>query len=130
MYALRVDTDRSPGPQLWKTEADCALAMKESRPPIGPVIRHVIRALTEREVSDLLGLSIATLRAHGIIAARDTVPAPRPSHALSPADLKAFVRTSAVNAISEPSLDRQIGMKGLRSWASRSAETIIGRLSR
>lgn len=61
-------------------------------------IRHATRALTEREVSELLGLSVATLRAW-----RHRGQGPRflrlgRAVRYLPADLEDFVRASAVDA--------------------------------
>lgn len=77
-------------------------------------IRHATRALTEREVSDLLGLSVATLRAW-----RHRGQGPRflrlgRAVRYLPADLEDFVSASAVNATVEPSHDRRIGTEELR----------------
>jgi predicted DNA-binding transcriptional regulator AlpA len=78
------------------------------------VIKHVTRALTEREVADLLGLSVATLRAW-----RHRGQGPRflrlgRAVRYLPADLEDFVRASAVDASPEPSSDRT-GIGELRS---------------
>jgi predicted DNA-binding transcriptional regulator AlpA len=76
---------------------------------------HVItRALTEREVSDLLGLSVATLRAW-----RHRGQGPRflrlgRAVRYLPADLEDFVRASAVDASTDSSSDRQTGIEELR----------------
>ncbi len=77
-------------------------------------ITHPTRALTEREVSDLLGLSVATLRAW-----RHRGQGPRflrlgRAVRYLPADLEHFVRASAVDAGSESSSDRQSGIGELR----------------
>lgn len=77
-------------------------------------IAHPTRALTEREVSDLLGLSVATLRAW-----RHRGQGPRflrlgRAVRYLPADLEDFVRASAVDANSEPSSDRRTGIEELR----------------
>ncbi len=68
--------------------------------------RHATRALTEREVSDLLGLSVATLRAW-----RHRGQGPRflrlgRAVRYLPADLEDFVRASAVDTHPDPSPDR------------------------
>jgi predicted DNA-binding transcriptional regulator AlpA len=68
--------------------------------------RHATRALTEREVSDLLGLSVATLRAW-----RHRGQGPRflrlgRAVRYLPADLEDFVRASAVDAHPDPSPGR------------------------
>ncbi len=47
------------------------------------VIRHITRALTEREVADLLGLSVATLRAWRHRGQGPRFPAARTGRALS-----------------------------------------------
>ena len=78
------------------------------------VIRHVTRALTEREVSDLLGLSVATLRAW-----RHRGQGPRflrlgRAVRYLPADLEDFVRASAVDAGTESSCDRSTSIEELR----------------
>lgn len=78
------------------------------------VIRHVTRALTEREVSDLLGLSVATLRAW-----RHRGQGPRflrlgRAVRYLPADLEDFVRASAVDAGTESSSDRSTSIEELR----------------
>lgn len=75
---------------------------------------HRIRALTEREISDLLGLSVATLRAW-----RHRGQGPRflrlgRAVRYLPADLEDFVRASAVDASPEPSSDRESGNEELR----------------
>jgi len=77
-------------------------------------ITHVTRALTEREVSDLLGLSVATLRAW-----RHRGQGPRflrlgRAVRYLPADLEEFVRASAVDVSPEPSSD-QTDIEELRS---------------
>jgi predicted DNA-binding transcriptional regulator AlpA len=77
-------------------------------------ITHATRALTEREVSDLLGLSVATLRAW-----RHRGQGPRflrlgRAVRYLPADLEDFVRASAVDASPEPSSDRRTGIEELR----------------
>jgi len=76
--------------------------------------RHTTRALTEREVSDLLGLSVATLRAW-----RHRGQGPRflrlgRAVRYLPADLEDFVRASAVDASAEPSSDRRTGIEDLQ----------------
>ncbi len=76
--------------------------------------RHATRALTEREVSDVLGLSVATLRAW-----RHRGQGPRflrlgRAVRYLPADLEDFVRASAVDAGTEPSSARQTGVEELR----------------
>jgi excisionase family DNA binding protein len=78
------------------------------------VIKHATRALTEREVAALLGLSVATLRAW-----RHRGRGPRflrlgRAVRYLPADLEDFVRASAVDASPEPSSD-QTGIEELRS---------------
>jgi predicted DNA-binding transcriptional regulator AlpA len=78
------------------------------------VISHIARALTEREVSDLLGLSVATLRAW-----RHRGQGPRflrlgRAVRYLPADLEDFVRASAVDASTDSSSDRQTGIEELR----------------
>ena len=78
------------------------------------VMRHATRALTEREVSDLLGLSVATLRAW-----RHRGQGPRflrlgRAVRYLPADLEDFVRASAVDAGTDSSSDRQTGIEELR----------------
>jgi predicted DNA-binding transcriptional regulator AlpA len=78
------------------------------------IVRHVTRALTEREVSELLGLSVATLRAW-----RHRGQGPRflrlgRAVRYLPADLEDFVRASAVDAGTEPSSDRQTRIEELR----------------
>lgn len=78
-------------------------------------IRHATRALTEREVSELLGLSVATLRAW-----RHRGQGPRflrlgRAVRYLPADLEDFVSASAVNATVGLPHDRQIGTEELRS---------------
>jgi predicted DNA-binding transcriptional regulator AlpA len=78
------------------------------------VITHATRALTEREVSDLLGLSVATLRAW-----RHRGQGPRflrlgRAVRYLPADLEDFVRASAVDASTDSSSDRQTGIEELR----------------
>jgi predicted DNA-binding transcriptional regulator AlpA len=75
---------------------------------------HSIRALTEREVSDLLGLSVATLRAW-----RHRRQGPRflrlgRAVRYLPADLEDFVRASTVDASAEPSSDRPTSIEELR----------------
>ena len=77
-------------------------------------IRHATRALTEREVSELLGLSVATLRAW-----RHSGQGPRflrlgRAVRYLPADLEDFVSASAVNATVELSNDRRLGTEELR----------------
>ena len=72
------------------------------------------RALTEREVSTLLGLSVATLRAW-----RHRGQGPRflrlgRAVRYLPADLERFVRDSAVDARTESSSDRQTEPEELR----------------
>jgi predicted DNA-binding transcriptional regulator AlpA len=72
------------------------------------------RALTEREVSDLLGLSVATLRAW-----RHRGQGPRflrlgRAVRYLPADLEDFVRASTVDASAEPASDRSPGSEELR----------------
>lgn len=79
------------------------------------VINHTTRALTEREVSDLLGLSVATLRAW-----RHRGQGPRflrlgRAVRYLPADLEDFVSASAVNAAAAPSSERRSGQEELRS---------------
>ncbi len=71
------------------------------------------RALTEREVAELLGLSVATLRAW-----RHRGKGPRflrlgRSVRCLPADLEEFVRASAVDAAPESSSDRRTGLAEL-----------------
>ena len=78
------------------------------------VISHIARALTEREVSDLLGLSVATLRAW-----RHRGQGPRflrlgRAVRYLPADVEDFVRASAVDASTDSSSDRQTGIEELR----------------
>ena len=75
---------------------------------------HTTRALTEREVSGLLGLSVATLRAR-----RHRGQGPRflrlgRAVRYLPADLEAFVRSSAVDAGAPALSDRQTGSEELR----------------
>ncbi len=77
-------------------------------------VTHPTRALTEREVSNLLGLSVATLRAW-----RHRGQGPRflrlgRAVRYLPADLENFVRASAVDARTESSSDRQTGPEELR----------------
>lgn len=77
-------------------------------------VNQPTRALTEREVSTLLGLSVATLRAW-----RHRGQGPRflrlgRAVRYLPADLQDFVRASAVDARKESSSDRQAGTKELR----------------
>ena len=77
--------------------------------------RHATRALTEREVSDLLGLSVATLRAW-----RHRGQGPRflrlgRAVRYLPADLEDFVSASAVNATVGLSHDRRFGTEELQS---------------
>lgn len=72
------------------------------------------RALTEREVSTLLGLSVATLRAW-----RHRGQGPRflrlgRAVRYLPADLERFVHDSAVDARTESSSDRQTEPEELR----------------
>ena len=72
------------------------------------------RALTEREVSTLLGLSVATLRAW-----RHRGQGPRflrlgRAVRYLPADLERFVCASAVDARTESSSDRPSGPEELR----------------
>lgn len=78
------------------------------------VINHTTRALTEREVSDLLGLSVATLRAW-----RHRGQGPRflrlgRAVRYLPADLEDFVKASAVDAGAAALSDRQTGSEELR----------------
>lgn len=73
--------------------------------------RHTTRALTEREVSDLLGLSVATLRAW-----RHRGQGPRflrlgRAVRYLPADLDDFVRASAVDAGLGRLSDRQTSIE-------------------
>jgi predicted DNA-binding transcriptional regulator AlpA len=75
---------------------------------------HSTRALTEREVSDLLGLSVATLRAW-----RHRGQGPRflrlgRAVRYLPSDLEDFVRASTVDASAEPASDRSPGSEELR----------------
>jgi len=77
-------------------------------------ITQPTRALTEREVADLLGLSVATLRAW-----RHRGQGPRflrlgRAVRYLPADLEDFVRASAVDAHAGSSPDRQTGTEELR----------------
>lgn len=77
-------------------------------------ITHATRALTEREVSDLLGLSFATLRAW-----RHRGQGPRflrlgRAVRYLPADLEDFVRASAVDAGVESPSARKTGNEELR----------------
>lgn len=78
------------------------------------VTMHTTRALTEREVAELLGLSVATLRAW-----RHRGQGPRflrlgrAVRYLS-ADLEHFVRASVVDASSEPGEGQQPAREGLR----------------
>lgn len=79
-----------------------------------PVNMHTTRALTEREVSDVLGLSVATLRAW-----RHRGQGPRflrlgRAVRYLPADLEEFVRVSTVDASVEPACDRSPGSEELR----------------
>lgn len=72
------------------------------------------RALTEREVAELLGLSAATLRAW-----RHRGQGPRflrlgRAVRYLPADLEHFVRASVVDASSEPEEGQQPASEGLR----------------
>lgn len=72
------------------------------------------RALTEREVSDLLGLSVATLRAW-----RHRGQGPRflrlgRAVRYLPSDLEDFVRVSAVDASTKPSPHQETGIEELR----------------
>lgn len=76
--------------------------------------RHTTRALTEREVSDLLGLSVATLRAW-----RHRGQGPRflrlgRAVRYLPADLDDFVRASAVDGGLGRSSDRQTSIEEWR----------------
>jgi predicted DNA-binding transcriptional regulator AlpA len=78
------------------------------------VVSYSTRALTEREVSDLLGLSVATLRAW-----RHRGQGPRflglgRAVRYLPTDLEDFVRASAVDASTDSSSDRQAGIEELR----------------
>jgi len=78
------------------------------------VIGHTARALTEREVSGLLGLSVATLRAW-----RHRGQWPRflrlgRAVRYLPADLEAFVGASAVDSGAPALSDRQTGSEELR----------------
>ena len=78
------------------------------------VSTHPTRALTEREVSDLLGLSVATLRAW-----RHRGQGPRflrlgRAVRYLPADLEDFVRISTVYASTERASDRSTGIEELR----------------
>ena len=80
----------------------------------GQAVTHPTRALTEREVSNLLGLSVATLRAW-----RHRGQGPRflrlgRAVRYLPADLERFVRASAVDARTESSSDRQTEPEELR----------------
>ncbi len=79
------------------------------------MVSHTTRALTEREVSDLLGLSVATLRAW-----RHRGQGPRflrlgRAVRYLPGDLEDFVGASAVDAGAKPSSDRRIDSEELRS---------------
>ncbi len=79
------------------------------------VTRHATRALTEREVSDVLGLSVATLRAW-----RHRGQGPRflrlgRAVRYLPADLEDFVRASAVDASAEPLTERRTSIEELPS---------------
>ncbi len=78
------------------------------------VTMHTPRALTEREVAELLGLSVATLRAW-----RHRGHGPRflrlgRAVRYLPSDLENFVRASVVDARSEPASDQQPLSEGLR----------------
>jgi predicted DNA-binding transcriptional regulator AlpA len=78
------------------------------------VLGHAARALTEREVSDLLGLSVATLRAW-----RHRGQGPRflrlgRAVRYLPADLEDFVRASAVDANRAPLSAARSGIEELR----------------
>lgn len=78
-------------------------------------IRRTTRALTEREVSELLGLSVATLRAW-----RHRGQGPRflrlgRAVRYLPADLEDFVSASAVNATVGLSHERRFGTEELQS---------------
>lgn len=75
--------------------------------------RHATRALTEREVSDVLGLSVATLRAW-----RHRGQGPRflrlgRAVRYLPADLEDFVRASAVDTSAEPLTERRTSIEEL-----------------
>lgn len=77
-------------------------------------VNQPTRALTEREVSHLLGLSVATLRAW-----RHRGQGPRflrlgRAVRYLPVDLQDFVRASAVDARTESSSDRQTEPEELR----------------
>lgn len=79
-----------------------------------PGLHATSRALTEREVSDLLGLSVATLRAW-----RHRGQGPRflrlgRAVRYLPADLEAFVGASAVDAGARPSSGRPISVEDLQ----------------
>lgn len=79
-----------------------------------PGLPSTSRALTEREVSDLLGLSVATLRAW-----RHRGQGPRflrlgRAVRYLPADLEAFVGASAVHAGARPSSGRRISVEDLQ----------------
>ena len=78
------------------------------------VINHTTRALTEREVSDQLGLSVATLRAW-----RHRGQGPRflrlgRAVRYLPADLEAFVGASAVDAGGRPTSNRRVDIEEIR----------------
>jgi predicted DNA-binding transcriptional regulator AlpA len=73
------------------------------------------KAVTEREVADMLGLSVATLRAW-----RHRGQGPRflrlgRAVRYLPADLEDFVRASAIDAGAEPSPDPENSIEELRS---------------
>jgi predicted DNA-binding transcriptional regulator AlpA len=73
------------------------------------------KAVTEREVADMLGLSVATLRAW-----RHRGQGPRflrlgRAVRYLPADLEDFVRASAIDAGAEPSSDPENSIEELRS---------------
>ena len=79
-----------------------------------PGLHATSRALTEREVSDLLGLSVATLRAW-----RHRGPGPRVlrlgrAGRYLPVDLEVFVGASAVDAGARPSSGRRISAEDLQ----------------
>jgi predicted DNA-binding transcriptional regulator AlpA len=79
-----------------------------------PGLHSTSRALTEREVSDLLGLSVATLRAW-----RHRGQGPRflrlgRAVRYLPADLAAFVGASAVDAGARSSSGRRINVEDLQ----------------
>ena len=76
--------------------------------------RPATRALTEREVSDLLGLSVATLRAWRHRGQGQRFLRLGRAVRYLPTDLEDFVRASAVDAGTELSSDRETGIGGLQ----------------